>query len=127
MIHIATSEWIIMKSLWNKSPQTSREIINSISEETNWNSKTIHTLISRLCKKGAVRAERDTGEYTYKYFANISEEECIQEETKSFIDRIYEGSFKNMISAFVKTNNISKSEIQEVRDLLDALERNDEQ
>jgi len=126
MIHIAASEWIIMKELWNKSPMTSREIIDSINDFTNWNSKTVHTFISRLCKKGAVRAERDKGSYTYRYYANISEDECIKEETRSFLDRIYEGSIKNMISAFVKNNEISKSEIDELREFLDSI-REDEQ
>lgn len=127
MIHISASEWIIMKELWNKSPMTSREIIDSIDDFTDWNSKTVHTLISRLCKKGAVHAVRDDGAYTYRYYANINEEECIKEETRSFLDRIYEGSIKNMISAFVKHNEISPSEINELRELLDSLGKDEKE
>lgn len=124
MINIASSEWIIMKELWKTSPLTSRQIINNIADRTDWNTKTIHTLISRLCKKGAVRAERDEGAYTYLYYANIDEKDCQKNETKSFIDRIYSGSLKNLVSAFVKDNDISDEDISELRKLLDNLEKN---
>ena len=125
MIRIAESEWIIMKQLWASSPLTSRQIINNITDCTNWNDKTVHTLISRLCKKGAINAVRENGSYSYMYYAAISEEECIREETRSFIERIYSGSIKNLISAFVKDNEMSKEDISELRDFLDEIGRDD--
>ena len=91
MIHIPASEWIIMKELWKKAPLTSRQIIDNIDDISDWNAKTVHTLISRLCKKGAVIAKKEAGSAHYAYYPNISEDECIREETKSFVNRIFSG------------------------------------
>ena len=123
MIRIAESEWIIMVELWNKSPLTSRQIIDSIEDKTDWNDKTAHTLISRLCKKGAVRAEKQKGTPYYDYYANISQEECTREETKNFIQRIYSGSLKNLVSTFAPDESVTKEDIKELRDLLSELEK----
>ena len=126
MIHIATSEWIIMKELWKSSPLTSRQIINNISPHSDWNDKTVHTLISRLCKKGAIRAVKNNNSHTYDYYAQISEDECIKDETRNFLDRVFQGSLKNMVSAFVKDNEISQSDVKELRELLDSLGKDEQ-
>jgi BlaI family penicillinase repressor len=82
---ITDAEWQIMKVLWRNSPLTSSEIIEKLRPGTTWNSKTIHTLISRLVKKGIIKAKKN-GTF-YLYSALISEEECRKVETKSFIKR----------------------------------------
>ena len=123
MIHIAESEWIIMKELWKRSPLTSRQIIDNIGERRSWNAKTVHTLISRLCKKGAITAEKPAGSAFYNYSANISEKECVTEETKSFLQKMYSGSLKSLVSAFVEDNRVSKGDITELRELLEKLEK----
>ena len=123
MIRIAESEWIIMKELWKESPLTSRQIIDNISDQTDWNDKTVHTLISRLCKKGAVKSERQKETPFYNYYADISEEECVKEETKNFIQRMYSGSLKNLVSTFAPDESVTKSDIRELRNLLDELEK----
>ena len=125
MIHIAASEWIIMKELWRESPLTSREIIDRIDNKSEWNAKTVHTLISRLCKKGAVRAEKKDGTPFYNYYASISEKDCAKQEARSFIDRMFSGSVKNFMSAFVQDGNISKEEIKELRQMLEKYEKDD--
>jgi len=123
MIRIAESEWIIMKELWKETPLTSRQIIDNIGDRTDWNDKTIHTLISRLCKKGAIKSEKKKGSPFYSYHANISEEECVKEETKNFIQRMYAGSLKNLVSTFAPDESVTKNDIQELRNLLDELEK----
>mgnify|MGYP000887917672 CR=1 FL=1 len=57
--NISDAEWKVMKVLWEKSPLTSTEIINSLKDSTNWSPKTIHTLISRLVKKEVVGVNKD--------------------------------------------------------------------
>lgn len=123
MLHIPASEWIIMKELWKKSPLTSRQIIDNIDDISEWNAKTVHTLISRLCKKGAIIAKKEPGSSFYNYYPAISEEECIREETKSFVNRIFSGSLKNFVSTFVQGENVSKEEISELRHMLEEYEK----
>ena len=122
MIHIAESEWTIMKVLWKESPLTSREIINHLASSTDWNAKTVHTLIGRLCKKEAIRAEKQGSSPFYLYYANVTEQECTISEAKHFLKRLFNGSVKNFVSAFVEDNEISESDMKELRALLDKYE-----
>lgn len=125
MIHIPDSEWIIMKELWKQSPLTSRQIIDNIDDVSDWNAKTVHTLISRLCKKGAIIAKKQENSSFYDYYANISEDECVREETKHFIDKMFSGSLKNFVSAFVEEGKVSKEEISELRKILEKYEKSE--
>jgi BlaI family penicillinase repressor len=106
-----------MKVLWKESPQTTTKIIETLSKETNWNPKTIHTLIARLVKKNALGIDKNSGQY--KYFPLVTKEDCIQEETGSFIQKIYEGSIYNLVANFIHDEKISAEEMEDLKKLLD--------
>ena len=114
---ISDSEREVMKVLWKKSPLTSSQIIEILKEYSSWNPKTIHTLISRLVNKDAIRVKK--GGPFYLYSPNISEEECRKVETKSFIKKVYSGSIKLLISNFIKDEKLSWKEIDELKQILD--------
>lgn len=114
---ISDAEWVIMKVLWKESPQTTTKIIETLSKETNWNPKTIHTLIARLVKKNALGIDKNSGQY--KYFPLVTKEDCIQEETGSFIQKIYEGSIYNLVANFIHDEKISTEEMEDLKKLLD--------
>ena len=55
---ISESEQIVMKSIWAENPVTANQIIEVLSETTNWKPNTIKTLVNRLVNKGAVGFEK---------------------------------------------------------------------
>jgi len=114
---ISDSEWEVMKVLWKKSPLNASEIIKILREYIPWSPKTIHTLISRLVNKNAIEVKKD--EPVYLYSPKISEEECIKKETKSFIEKVYDGSIHLLISNFIKDEKLSGEEIEELKHILD--------
>lgn len=113
---ISDAEWQVMKVLWDEAPLTSAEIIDAISKNTTWSPKTIHTLISRLVKKGAIEVNKE-GTF-YKYNPLVSQKELRREETKSFIEKIYDGSLKLLISNFIKEENLTQEEIEDLKQIL---------
>jgi BlaI family penicillinase repressor len=114
---ISNAEWLVMKVLWNESPQTTTRIIEALSEEADWKSKTIHTLIARLVKKGALGVDKNSGQHTF--YPLITREECIQEETGSFVQKIYEGSIYNLVANFIHDEKMSVKEMEDLKKLLD--------
>lgn len=88
--NISDAEWEIMKVLWRKSPITAQEVVDQVAEPMSWNPKTVKALISRLVKKHAIRFE--AAGKVYYYSAAVAEEECVREERKSFLKRIYGGA-----------------------------------
>jgi BlaI family penicillinase repressor len=114
---ISDAEWQVMKVLWEKSPVSANHIVERLSAETEWKPKTIRTLISRLTAKDAVSFDK-TGRQ-YMYFPLLSEEECVRQETRSFMSRVRTGALKPMLAAFLEEENLSQEEIDELKCILD--------
>ncbi len=114
---ISDAEWHVMQVLWKQNPLTTTHIIEALSREMNWKPKTIHTLISRLVKKEALGVDKNSGQH--KFYPLITKEECVKEETGSYIRKFYEGSFYNMIANFINDDKISQKEIEDLKKLLD--------
>ncbi|OIK11793.1 BlaI/MecI/CopY family transcriptional regulator [Bacillus sp. MUM 13] len=114
---ISDAEWIIMKVLWEEAPLTSAKIIEAVSSHKKWSPKTIHSLISRLVKKGALGVNREMAHY--EYYPLVDKRDCILEETRSFIQKVYDGSLHLMLANFIKDEKISEKEIEELQKLLD--------
>lgn len=121
---ISDSEWEIMKIIWQNDSITSTKIINELQEKTNWKSSTIKTLINRLLNKEAISFTKKGKEYYY--FSIVSEEECIKEESKSFLSKVFNGSLNSMVVNFVKSQKLTKTEIDELKSILDNYQSKDE-
>jgi len=105
-----------MKVLWEKSPMTTTQIIQALSEESDWKPKTIHTLINRLVNKEALSVDKNSGQY--KFYPLITREECIKEETGTYIRKFFQGSLYNMVANFISNDQITQKEIEELKKLL---------
>ncbi|MED5019693.1 BlaI/MecI/CopY family transcriptional regulator [Paenibacillus chibensis] len=118
---ISEAEWEVMKILWKGSPKTANEVIDALASQIDWSPKTVRTLLNRLVAKKAAAYDPDSRPYSY--YALISEEECQKAETQSFLKRIYSGSFKPLMVNFLKNEQLSSDEIEELRNLLDEQSR----
>lgn len=114
---ISDAEWQVMKVLWREFPLAASSIIEQLKPESEWSPKTIQTLIGRLVKKGILGVNKENS--TYRYYPLVSQKECMREETKSFLQKVYDGSFHMLLANFVKDENLSPKEIHELKKLLD--------
>lgn len=114
---ISDAEWQVMRVLWQEAPLTASLVIENLKPNTNWSPKTIQTLIARLVKKGVLGVNKEAG--LNQYYPLALQEECMREETNSFLQKVYGGSLHLLLTNFVKDANLSQKEIQELRNLLD--------
>lgn len=114
-ISISESEWIVMKSIWNDPPKTLQDILSSL-RNTNWSTTTIQTYLARLVKKGVLTTERQGKGYLY--YPAVSESKCQLAESRSFLERVYNGSLSQMVKGFVKSGNLSADEMEELKKLI---------
>ena len=114
---IADSEWRVMQVLWEQGPQTANEVVQKLSGEVKWKSRTIKTLISRLVKKGAIKVTEEG--YRYRYSAAVKESACVRFETKSFVRRVYQDAAKPALAAFLEGADLSDQEIDDLQKILD--------
>lgn len=115
-VKISEAEWEIMKIIWKKTPVGSEEIIQDLSSKKDWSSKTVKSFLNRLLNKqviGYVKSGRN-----YLYHPLLSEEECIEMESKSFLDRVYDGAVGMMFSHYLKNEKLSDEELENLQRLL---------
>lgn len=118
--HLSPGEWILMKELWKKHPLTMNELLEAVSPETGWSKATVFVMLQRLEKKGKVRI---FGTRNLHYYVPLIERKPVADnETASFLKRVYDGSFGMMVAAMADNKAISKRELAEIREILDKYE-----
>lgn len=115
--NISESELEVMKVLWKINEGSSAQIIEQLKDNSDWKPKTIQTLITRLVSKGFIDVDK-TNRKLFIYKPAISEREYKDSASKSFLEKLYNGSINKMVLSFVKENKLSKEEIDELRDIL---------
>ena len=76
---------------------------------------------SDLIAKGAVTMD-DSGKFQ-TYSASVAYADVEPEETESFLSKVYGGSVGMMVSNLVDRGALSEQEIQELKAILDAAEK----
>lgn len=110
---ITDSEVTVMKVLWETGGElTITEIRKTLEETTDWESSTIKTLIRRLVKKGAIEA---TKKDVFYYKPLVTEEEYNEYTTQELIDRLYNGSAKNLVASLLDNKKLNKKDIDELQ------------
>ena len=110
---IADSELEIMRVLWSEErPLSFAEIRTALEGKTNWSKSTIQTFLGRLRDKGAVSTQ---SHYVTLYSANVAEEEYLKEEGQHFIDKLFDGSAKNLVAALYKNGQLKDDDIDDLK------------
>src|SRR6266702_2518015 len=98
---ISETEWEVMKVVWAKAPCSAGQVIDTLtSANRTWHPKTIKTFLNRLVSKGAVNFEKEGRAYLYRPL--VSEQECVDAASESFLNRVFDGSLKPMLARFVE-------------------------
>ena len=113
---ITETEWEIMKVCWRCSPVSAQEIIDALAAPDPWHPKTVKTLLNRLVKKRALGFKKEGRAYLYEPL--VAEKDCVTAESQSFLDRVFGGSLKPMLSHFVENRALTPGEIAELKKLL---------
>lgn len=117
---ISDAEFEIMKIVWGNPEKAT--LFSYIMDELAAKGKpcqknTLIVLLSRLTNKGFLGAKKigRRNEYT----ALISEAEYQTAQTKNFLDKIYEGSAKELVSNLIFGDLLTGEEYEELKELLE--------
>ncbi|MCR5089750.1 MAG: BlaI/MecI/CopY family transcriptional regulator [Oscillospiraceae bacterium] len=112
---ISDSEVEVMKILWKADGALPITVIREeLQRLKGWEPATIKTLVSRLVSKGAVCQEKRNN---YYYSPNISEQEYSTWAADDLIERLYHGSARNLVAALVHSDNLTREDIEELRNM----------
>ena len=120
-LRLSDGEWKLMKALWSRQPQTLAELVAALDAETGWSRATIFMMLKRLIAKGTVTMD-DSGKFQ-EYSAAVAYADVEPEETESFLSKVCGGSVGLMVSNLVGRGALSEQDIQELKAILDAAEK----
>jgi len=118
------AELEILKVLWRRGPCTVREVFDSLSESKQTGYTTVLKFMQIMAEKGLVR--RDESERAHRYEAAIPEEETQRQLVGDLLRRAFDGSAKRLVMQALSAERASAGELEEIRRLLDRLERGEE-
>lgn len=113
---ISEAEYEVMRIIWKQAPISTNEITEQLLKTTDWNSKTIQTLIKRLVTKGVLTYEKHSRVFVYTPL--VQETDYIGKESTAFLKRYYDGNITSMVSAYIENDQLSETEIDTLRSLL---------
>ena len=111
---ISESELVLMKIIWkNGGTALYSFVMDELEKEKNeWKKNTVLTLLSRLIEKKYLKAKK-IGRRN-EYVALVTEQEYQAMQTHSFLDKIYEGNVKNLVSTLLQQDILSADELKEI-------------
>lgn len=115
MQQISDYELELMKIIWaNGGMALYAQIAKALEDRgTPWTKNTIITLLSRLTEKSFLKTSK-TG-FRNQYIAIVEQARYQETQTKSFIDKLYEGSAKGLVSMLMQKDLLSSQDYEELR------------
>jgi len=118
-IAISEAESLVMETLWQRHPLAAEEVSAILVQQQDWQETTVKTLLNRLLKKGAIKAEKDGRRFLYSPV--LKREQWLMSESKGFLDRMFNGRIAPLVAHFSEQKKISKQDIAELKRLIGEL------
>jgi len=112
----------ILRVLWKRGPSTVREVLDDVNarraEPLAYT--TVLRFLQIMTEKGHV--VREDGERGHIYAPSRSAERTKDQFIRDLLDRVFGGSVQELVLQALGTRKISRTELREIRKLLDELE-----
>lgn len=125
-MQVSDYELELMKIIW---AHEGTAMYSLIQEELNkkgeaWTKNTIITLLSRLVDKQMLMTEKIGRRNVYK--ALVTETQYQASQTKSFLDKVFEGNPKGLVSTLLESKLLTEEDYNEIKEFWEGeIERNE--
>ena len=119
------SEMSILKALWKSSPQSARELQDSVGAEAGWSYSTTRTLLARMVEKDLV--ERGSSHGLTLFGAKASKISVLGMMVRSFSSQVFDLDAPLPAAAFADSPILDKAELEELEALLSQAAEDDAQ
>lgn len=117
---ISEAESVVMEVLWRQAPRSAEDILAEVGPQQGWQEGTVKSLLNRLLKKKAVRAEREGRRYLYS--PKLTREQYVSQESKGLLDRLFDGRIAPLVAHFSEQRKLSRKDVADLKKLLEELD-----
>ena len=119
-VPISEAESVVMEVLWSGSPRTAEDVVAALSHQQKWQEATIKTLLNRLLKKGAIRAEKDGRRFLYSPL--LTRDQWLVAESSSVVERLFGGRIAPLVAHFGQHGKLSAHDLDELKKIIKELD-----
>ena len=117
-----SAELEILSTLWDRQPQTVRDIYNKLKAKKNVGYTTILKIMQNMAAKGLLT--RELKGKSHLYSASYQKEETQQNLLNKFLDSTFGGSASSLVMQLLGNNKTSASELEDIKKAIEQLEKN---
>ncbi len=121
---ITKSEQAILDVLWSKGKLTVMQLVEELKEEKNWSKHAVISFLKKMEQKGTVGYE-ELGR-TKHYFAVSQKKDVAKNESKSFLNKFYDGKLGLMVLSMAEENQLQEEDIQDLWNVLQDLRKQED-
>lgn len=112
-VNISDAEQVVMEVIWKRGSGSASEIIGDLSSVTEWNHRTIRTMLGRLVDKGVLERVGPN------YRPVVRRTEFVRREGRSFLNKVFGGDAASLLLHFAKEARLSPEKVQQLRAMLE--------
>lgn len=110
---ISGAEFEVMQILWKYGKAMKVQEVCDELPAGKWEYRTVATLLLRMKEKGAVKCHKENN---INYYAPILKREAYtKSQTRSFVQKLYNGSVKDLAVSLFRSNEMTNDDIDEIR------------
>ena len=98
-------------------------VVAALEGEQHWQEATIKTLLNRLLKKKAIRAQKDGRRFLYSPV--IMRDQWVLNVSKGLLDRLFAGRVAPLAAHFSRHGKLTKRDVAELKRLIAEIDDND--
>jgi len=106
----------IMQALWDRPDATIAQVRAAVSPDASLAHSTIATMLRKMEARGLVKHRLLDRKFLYR--ALVREDVVARKMSEHFIERLFEGSLADMVSHLLKTQDISRQELERLEKLI---------
>ena len=119
---VTDAELAILQLLWDRRQAPARDIaVELYGEATDSSLATVQKLLQRLEAKKFVRRNRKS--WPHVFMPAVERDELVGRRIQTAIDTLCGGSYSPLLTHLLKSNRLSSEDREELRNLLDQLDR----
>lgn len=100
--------------IWENEPLSSGKLVRLCEEELGWKKSTMYTVLKRLCERGIFRNENGI------VSSVMTKAEYSAAQSEKFVKETFDGSLPAFLAAFSTRKALTKSEIEEIKKMIDS-------
>lgn len=114
-VRLPSSEIKVMDYIWEKGTATAKSISEYMLANYDWKKNTTYTVLKNLITKGALERK----EPNFQCTPLITKEQAAKSQTKSLLEKFYNGSVSALFSSFLEDEKLSKEELNEIKEMIE--------